>query len=117
MNDFQRKVKMTTFIDNKTVLLQLNYRYMVFDHNGKFISNVHFSDIDYTTAERREIPTQSKASLVNSMPKGSTAPAGIDILNKFSESLVATMKSTRKLSKAKNKSHSVLANIDRFNRM
>ena len=37
---------MTTFIDSKTVLLQVNYRYMVFDHDGWFVSNVSFNDID-----------------------------------------------------------------------
>ena len=51
MNDIQRKVKMTTFLDNRTVLLQLDYRYMVFDDNGKFISNVTFSDIDFNVTE------------------------------------------------------------------
>ena len=39
---------MTTFIDNETVLLQVNFRYMIFDNNGDFVSNVDFSDIDYS---------------------------------------------------------------------
>ena len=36
---------MTTWLDKETVLLQISYRYMLFDKDGKFISNIGFNDI------------------------------------------------------------------------
>lgn len=50
VNDYDKQVLMSTFIDKKTLLLQLNNRYMIFDHNGNFVDECNFSD--YKTGSR-----------------------------------------------------------------
>ena len=44
INDPYKKVKMATFIDSERILLQIEFRYMLFDKTGGFIDEIDFQE-------------------------------------------------------------------------
>lgn len=42
---WRKEVKMSTFLDNGNILIQLEYRYFIYDRNGNFIDEVDFDDV------------------------------------------------------------------------
>ena len=43
--DNETKVKLTTFLDQNRILLQLECRYMIFNQEGTFIGDIDFGDV------------------------------------------------------------------------
>jgi len=37
-------VKLATFLDQETILVQVSKRYLMFDQNGEFIDEIEFTD-------------------------------------------------------------------------
>ena len=45
VNYGSKNVKLATFLDSETILLQIDYRYFVFDANGEFLDDIDFADV------------------------------------------------------------------------
>jgi len=45
VNDTRRKVKLATFLDRERILVQLDYRYLIFDAQGVYIDDVDFDNV------------------------------------------------------------------------
>ena len=51
IQDHFRKVEMSTFLDENRLMIQIDYRYMIFNTTGVFIGEVTFDDINLKRAE------------------------------------------------------------------
>jgi hypothetical protein len=45
IGDYENKVTMSTFLDDGDILLQVGYRFMLFENNGEFKDEIEFSDV------------------------------------------------------------------------
>ena len=46
IQDHYKKVEMSTFLKDNTIMIQVDYRYLIFNADGTFIEEVTFEDIN-----------------------------------------------------------------------